>query len=417
MPLARFLQLSDVHLGRPFGWLPVARREERRRDQRMALERAVVEARERQVHAILVPGDLFDQEATDPNTLNFALDVFDHPNCPPVFISPGNHDPFSTTSHYYNPRQLKGRGLSWPKHVHIFGAPEWTSVTLEGAPTVRIWGRGFAAGGRADQRPLSKEALATVREAVNASNKEGSPKVEVAVLHASREGFCPPGQKVTAPFSDAEIYDSPFAYVALGHYHARSELPGDGKRSSGVRAAYAGSTVSLDLVELAAHGVLAVSVEHGSGTPQVKLEFSELDKRRAHDIPVDITGCPHTDAIERRIFRGLEESRVRYEDLVTVRLAGRLPQGIRYEPSHELEQRVFYVKVDRRRLRPDHDLASYRGDGPGRTTEERFARAMLGKLDKEKDGERRALIESALYYGLDALKRQGIVPCYEDLGE
>jgi DNA repair exonuclease SbcCD nuclease subunit len=290
-------------------------------------------------------------------------------------------------------------------------------VTLEGAPTVRIWGRGFAAGGRADQRPLSKEALATVREAVNASNKEGSPKVEVAVLHASREGFCPPGQKVTAPFSDAEIYDSPFAYVALGHYHARSELPGDGKRSSGVRAAYAGSTVSLDLVELAAHGVLAVSVEHGSGTPQVKLEFSELDKRRAHDIPVDITGCPHTDAIERRIFRGLEESRVRYEDLVTVRLAGRLPQGIRYEPSHELEQRVFYVKVDRRRLRPDHDLASYRGDGPGRTTEERFARAMLGKLDKEKDGERRALIESALYYGLDALKRQGIVPCYEDLGE
>ncbi len=417
MPLARFLQLSDVHMGRAFGWLPVTRREERRRDQRLALERAVVEARERQVHAILVPGDLFDQEAADPNTLNFALDVFDHPNCPPVFIAPGNHDPYSTTSHYYNERQLRGRGLGWPKHVRIFGSPRWEPVALEGAPGVRVWGRCFAAGGKAEERPFSKEALAPVHEAAKAASREGERMVEVAVVHASREGFCPPGQKVTAPFADAELYDSPFAYVALGHYHARSELPGDGKRSSGVRAAYAGSTVSLDLSELSAHGVLALNLEYGGGAPQVKLEFSEIDKRRTHQLDVDITGCPHTDAMERRIFRALEDNRVRYEDLVTVRLAGRLPQGVRYEPSQELEQRVFHLKVDRRRLRPEHDLSAYHGDGPSRTTEERFARALLAKLDQERDPEQRALIESALYYGLDALKRQGVVPCYEELGE
>ena len=33
MALARFLQVSDLHLGRPFAWLPADRREERRRDQ------------------------------------------------------------------------------------------------------------------------------------------------------------------------------------------------------------------------------------------------------------------------------------------------------------------------------------------------------------------------------------------------
>ena len=57
MALARFLQISDLHLGRPFAWLPADRREARRRDQQSALEQAIKYAVERNLQAILVPGD------------------------------------------------------------------------------------------------------------------------------------------------------------------------------------------------------------------------------------------------------------------------------------------------------------------------------------------------------------------------
>ena len=49
MAVIRFLQVSDLHLGRPFGWLPPERRADRRSDQRRALDLAVRQAIERGV--------------------------------------------------------------------------------------------------------------------------------------------------------------------------------------------------------------------------------------------------------------------------------------------------------------------------------------------------------------------------------
>src|SRR5258706_9345975 len=96
MALARFLQISDLHLGRPFAWLPPERRDLRRRDQHYALEQIVKHAIERDVHAILVPGDLFDGVPVDTGSLTFAVPAVSVPGCPPVLIAPGNHDPAST---------------------------------------------------------------------------------------------------------------------------------------------------------------------------------------------------------------------------------------------------------------------------------------------------------------------------------
>ena len=127
MALARFLQVSDLHLGKPFGWLPAGKREMRRKSQRGVLERAVREAIERGVDALLVPGDLFDLEGVDSDTLAFALGVFSVTGCPPVFIAPGNHDPHSTTSLCWNQQLLDARGVSWPSHVHVFTSADWSA--------------------------------------------------------------------------------------------------------------------------------------------------------------------------------------------------------------------------------------------------------------------------------------------------
>ncbi len=74
------------------------------------------------------------------------------------------------------------------------------------------------------------------------------------------------------------------------------------------------------------------------------------------------------------------------------------------------------LRVDPRAVRPDHDLESLRR-GSGLTTEERFARALLERIQSEDDPDQRAVIESALYYGLDALRLREVTPGYEELGE
>ena len=411
MALARFLQVSDLHLGAPFRWLPAERREERRRDQRGVLERAVRQAIERGVDAILLPGDLFDQEGADAATLAFALHAFDVSGCPPVFIAPGNHDPYSEQSLCWNERLLQVRGSRWPAHVHVFTTPSWSPRTLPRLSGVRLWGRCFTAGVEAHERPLAPAMLAALPPADPVG-------FELGVFHGSREGQCPPGQKITAPFSDEEAAGGPFAYLAVGHYHRQSRLERKQQgAAAGVRLAYAGSAAAVDPTETGAHGALEVRIEYGRRQPYVETEFLELDPRRVHDLEVDVAGANSPEQIDRKVARELHEKNVRDEDIVTVRLVGRLARGVRFSaPGPELRARAFHMRFDLSRLRPDYDLDAYRVGEPG-TTEERFVRVLLDQLDHETDPERRAVIESALYYGLDAFRLREVVPAYEELGE
>ena len=410
MAIARFLQLSDLHLGAAFGWLPAERREERRRDQRTVLERAVLQAIERGVDAILVPGDLFDQEGVDAGTLAFALAAFDVGGCPPVFIAPGNHDPYSERSLYWNERLLHARAIRWPTHVHVFATAEWSAQSLPRLPGVRLWGRCFTANVESHERPLAPEALAPVT----------SPDplgFDLALFHGSREGRCPVGQNVTAPFSDAEVAAGPFAYHAVGHYHTSSRFELNQGVAAGARLAYAGSAAAVNATEIGHHGALEVRIEHGRRQPFVEVEFVELDPRRVHDLTAEISLATSPEQVDRRVQKVLDDAGVRAEDIVTVHLAGRVARGVRIAaPGPDLRSQAFHLRLDLARLRPDYDLDVYRRGEPG-TTEERFARSLLEQRDRETDPERRAVLESALYYGLDAFRLREVVPAYEELGE
>lgn len=413
MAVVKFLQISDLHLGRPFGWLPRERRADRRSDQRRAVESAVRHAIERSVDAILLPGDLFDAEGVDADTLAYAVhDAFGATGCPPVFIAPGNHDPSSATSHYWNPALLRARGWAWPAQVHVFTAPSWSSVPLATRPEVQIWGRSFMTGMASVDRPLADGGLAQPRADIEAARGRG-PGAQVAVFHGSRENFCPPGQALAAPFSDDEALRSPFDYLAVGHYHTPSRLEVDGA----VRLAYGGAPVALDLGEIGAHGACEVRLQFGEGATRAEVEFIELDKRRVHDLPADVSGATSVEQVDRRVAKALDQAGASEQDIVTVRLTGRLTRGVRYAaPGPDLRARTFHLRIDSSRVRPDYDLASMRVSESG-TTEERFARMMLERLDATTDPAERGLIEAALYYGLDAFRLHETVPAYEEMAE
>ena len=409
MGLVRLLQISDLHLGRPFGWLPADRRDERRRDQIGTLERAVRTAIERGAHAILIPGDLFDVEGVDASTLASAISSFDIAGCPPVFIAPGNHDPFWPRCLHWNARLLRLRDREWPAHVHVFTSESWAAQPLPNFQAVRVWGRSFTSNAVSLDRPLAPERLREIPP-------PDPERVEIALFHGAREDVVPPGQTVTAPFSDAEVLASPFTYLAAGHYHAATAITANDGVAAGVRLAYAGSAVALDVSESGVHGALEVRIEHGRRLPFVETEFVPLDSRRVHDLTVDVTRCASAEQVDRRIEKALDDANAAEADLARVRLTGRLAKDVRYRPSPRLQDRLFHLRIDVRRLRPDYDLEAYLDHDPV-TTEERFARSLVERLHQEKDPAQRALLESALYYGLDAFRLHEVTPAYEELGE
>lgn len=410
MAVVRFLQVSDLHLGAAFGWLPPGARAERRRDQRQALERVVSQAIERGAHAILMPGDLFDQEGVDADSLAFALHAFKVAGCPPVFIAPGNHDPFTNTSVYWSPRILKARGFAWPDHVHVFTTAGWSSRPVAGLEDVHVWGRCFTPSVESAERPLAAAAL-------RAAKDETGDGLHVALFHGSREGKMPPGQKMVAPFSDAEAQAAPFAYMAVGHYHVASRLDAHDDRAGGTRLAYAGSAVALAMDEIGLHGALEVRIERGDGKPFIEIDFVQLDDRSVHEVEADVSAAASAEEVDRRIAGALEQTGAGAKDLAVVRLRGRLVKGVRYAgPGPDLAERLFHLRVDLRNVRPDYDLESYRRNDAS-TTEERFAKALLEKLDAERNPRERAILESALYYGLDAFRLREVIPGYEELGQ
>src|SRR5262249_41635382 len=158
-----------------------------------------------------------------------------------------------------------------------FTTPHWSAVAIPGLDGVRLWGRCFTGHVESLERPLAAEALASIRST-------DSSGFDLGLFHGSREGQLPPGQKMTAPFSDAEAASGPFAYMAVGHYHATSRLSVPSGASAGVRLAYAGSAAAVNVGETGSHGALEVRIEYGRRLPFVEVEFVELDRRRVHDV-------------------------------------------------------------------------------------------------------------------------------------
>jgi exonuclease SbcD len=399
----RFLQLSDLHLGRPFTWLPAGVAEKRRAEQRELLFRAVKESIERELDAILIVGDLFDGEIADRETIARAIECVSQEGCPPVFIAPGNHDCFSRSTFYYDNRRLEAAGQApWPAHVRIFDTPAIAGYGLPGRDDVTVWGRCVDRNVDASERVLAEDRP-----------KLAEGRLHVLMIHGSQDGCLPPGKRLTAPFSEAELLAWGADYAALGHYHRPSRIVDE---DGVIRASYSGSPVALAIDETGPRTVQVVTVEHTGLHRRVEIEPLTLDRRRLHRIEVQVQGVGSPEGLVHKVVGALEAALVNSEDLAFVTLSGRARPGVSLGLRPEsVPFPCFHLSLDMSRLRPDYDLEAYRRAEP-RTTEERFARSLLAELDAEADPARRRVLESALYYGLDALRLGDVAPRYEHVG-
>jgi DNA repair protein SbcD/Mre11 len=236
--------------------------------------------------------------------------------------------------------------------------------------------------------------------------------IDLLLFHGSRDNVNIPSRKLrTLPFTDTELVAQGFDYVALGHYHDHAVVAAPDGRIAG---AYAGCPAGRGLDEEGDKFVLVGRIDKEEDRAGVSLEKVRLDTRAVRRIDVSCFGATHRDAVIRRVEEALAVKDPSPSDLVHIRLTGRVAPGIDARlPEGLFEDRYFHVSFDATLLKPDYNLDRYREEKL-RTTEARFAREMLKRIDQETDPARRRLLENALYYGLDALVQKEVSPRYED---
>lgn len=237
----RLIHTADIHLDMCYSGLglPAGFGNRRRQSLRDVFMQIVQRAGDWPADALLIAGDLFEQDRVSRDTVAFVIgELKKIPNVP-VFIAPGNHDPCTPNSPYVTE--------TWPQHVTIFRNPDWERVTVrDGALTVH--GFGFD-GPDISSNPFGKLVIPETER----------DKIHVAVAHGSERGHQPPEKAAYAAFDAQEAAAEGLDYLALGHFHSATAIEGD----FATTIWYSGTPEGHSLRETGMHHYLEIEIENG----------------------------------------------------------------------------------------------------------------------------------------------------------
>jgi DNA repair protein SbcD/Mre11 len=296
----RLLHLADLHLDRAFGGLAFAGCDGSRRRAllRQALEWAVDLALDQSAGAVVIAGDLFEQEHVTADTVAFITRQLGRLRCQ-VLITSGNHDAASAASPY--------RVARWPANVVL---------ALESRPTTVDLGELTLVGLGYSGNDLSPSVL----QRLPGRGPETRPRLLVVHgvdLDSASSEFKWGGLGLRA----ADLDGLGFDHALLGHVHAGG---------SGGRMSWPGSPVPLDPGETAGqHGALWVDIEDGrvvtTPVPANLLHFESLTL----DVS-DIADSSELAAAVGAMVSLLEGGKTA---LVSCRLTGRRPKTLAVDGS------------------------------------------------------------------------------------
>lgn len=391
-------QLSDLHLGASLSGgklaLPPRRAEQRRREQREALERFAQHIRGARPDMVLMPGDLFDSPEPSIDDLNFLIAQVSQMAPTPVFIAPGNHDACEPSSGYNVHSALyqsRGGAPKWGSHVHLFTGEQFETVAMPHHREVTITGVAFHR-----HMPDSRRALAGLEP----PSAEGC---HLLLFHGSLQHYARPGaDKEVLPFTVEELAEAGYAYAAVGHYHHGGGIEGEDGHLLG---AYAGAPFATSLSDEGAGQWLEVELTPGKRSAETALTWHSFDPRAVRRATLDVSGLTDTTTLDHHLAQALAEASD--ADILHLTLRGRLARGVDFRPEQALCERFFHAAVDDSAVEPDYDidLEAPLPDEPGlaATSEEMFRWRMHKMHIEASSPDERRRIKQALYYGLDAL--------------
>lgn len=247
--MLRIVHAADIHLDTPYRRHDEAVRARLREAGREAFTRLVDLALERRVDALLIAGDLFDNDLLTLATERVLVDELTRATSAglTVVYATGNHDPGRAN--------YRAMSIDWPKECfHLVASRQPRQIAIEREGEVVGW---VVAAGHQTPRE-DRDLAATFPPAPG-------PEPAVGLLHAQVMSAAAAEQHDRYAPAALDSLDPSYAYWALGHIHDRQEV----RRDPPVH--YSGNLQGRQFGEEGAKGALMVTLERGAA-PEVEFE-------------------------------------------------------------------------------------------------------------------------------------------------
>jgi len=311
--MVRFLHTADWQLGLKLAFIEGDRGALARMERFEAVRRLANLAKERDVMAVLVAGDVFDDNAVGRDTMQRARDVLSLFKPIPVLLLPGNHDAAGPDSVL--------RRLDAGAHVHaLLDREPW-----DGVPGMRLYPCPLL---RRHERDDPTRHLPP---------RAPEDAIRVAMAHGGLLDF---DEAETVNRIDwRTILDKGFDYLALGDWH--------GTLRWGPRVWYSGTPEPTRFKEKRPGNALLVEIDAPGATPRV--EEVAVARTRWIERRESLEDAASVDALAGWLG-GLENKSM---TLVSLSLAGLISMACRARLEELLEtygESLMLLRVDDREL-------------------------------------------------------------------
>lgn len=287
MKSVKIVQSGDFHLDSPLALHHLDFRKKRREELLQAFSGIVDHAVKISADLLLLTGDLFDSKRVTQITLEFLHKEMDRfPGR--IFISPGNHDPYTSESPYAYHR--------FPGNTHVFR--EYEEIYIPELDCL-VCGQGFT--------DLYEE-----ENQLKGISTSHAAEIRILVMH----GEVTTGTNIYNPITPESIERSGFSYIALGHRHDFSGIQKAGQTSF----AYAGIPEGRGFDELGEKGIIEGRV-YRDGT---NLSFRKMNRRCYRQLPVEVSDALTTNDITKKILSLIDEK----NDIYKITLTGEVPSYV-----------------------------------------------------------------------------------------
>lgn len=369
----KIIHTADIHLDASFASasMPPGFGNRRRQSLRDVFSAILRRAREWPADAVLIAGDVFELDRVSRDTTAFLREQFEAVRPIPVFIAPGNHDPFTRNSPYATE--------PWPANVHIFRTASWTEELLKNVP---LTVHGFAFDGP----EISHNPFHELRVADDG-------RFHVAVAHGSERGHQPAGKESYAPFDAQRLAQAGLHYVALGHFHGHTPI-----ETGTTLLAYSGAPEGHGFDETGPRHHLEVEIEPLPTGGQRVTARPVLSSRVQY--AVETIDCSALASSHQLIEQLRDIARAAGQPLILrAVLAGACTDSVRAElgaVQDALGTEFAHLELDDQ-TNVSEDLDALAGED---TSLGLFVRTVRKQLADAPDDARRAMLQRALEVGL-----------------
>lgn len=237
-----FIHTADWQIGKTFGNIPGDTGAMLREQRFHAIERIAELARQRQVDAVLVAGDVFDSNVVKDQTIHRAMNVMQKFPGPWVLL-PGNHDAALAES-------------VWTR-IRRWGRPE--NLVLATSPEPIALARG--------QMVVLPAPFRRKQEVVDLTEwfdlvETPAEAMRIGLAHGSVANRLPEEAEAKNPIADDRAERARLDYLALGDWHGTQEIA--------PRTWYAGTPEPDRWKENDPGNVLLVTIERPGARPSVE---------------------------------------------------------------------------------------------------------------------------------------------------